>query len=73
MTQSRTPGRVSSRSAFQLLWPQRFGFNNLARALDGQVDEMALAAARSELFNRMLASQIRAVLGSKRYRRALPS
>lgn len=39
--------------------PQRFGFNNLARALDGQVDEMALAAARSELFNRMLAGQVR--------------
>jgi len=39
--------------------PQRFGFNNLTRALDGQVDEMALAAARSELFNRMLASQVR--------------
>ena len=59
MNLSRTLGRVSSRSVFQITLGHSALVFNLARALDGQVDEMALAAARSELFNRMLASQIR--------------
>lgn len=38
---------------------QRFGLDNLERALRGGQDEMALAAARSALFNRMLEQRVR--------------
>ena len=37
---------------------QRFGFDNLERALRGGQDEMALAAARSAMFNRMLSDRV---------------
>ena len=37
---------------------QRFGFDNLERALRGGQDEMALAAARAALFNLMLSSRV---------------
>lgn len=38
--------------------PQRFGHNNLERALAGYDDEMALAAARAAMFNRMLSARV---------------
>lgn len=38
--------------------PQRFGYDNLERALAGRTDEMALAAARAGLFNRMLSARV---------------
>lgn len=38
--------------------PQRFGWDNFERAQQGQTDEMAVAAARAGVFNRMLAARI---------------
>lgn len=37
---------------------QRFGWDNLERALRGESDEMALAAARAGLFNRLLSERV---------------